>query len=107
MMPGFVEFNEKWSAQGIKTLAVCTKLQDKTETCWEKLEEKEMMGFINGADQYFKSRFRLKYNVTTTPKVFILDKDRQILMKNIGSDQLESVMIEILKRENREDLIPQ
>ena len=65
-----------------------------------------MLGFINGADQYHQSRFKFKYNVSSTPKVYILNKDREILMKNIGSDQLEKVMIEILKREKREILIP-
>lgn len=107
MMPGFVEFNKEWEASGIKTFAICTKHQDKTKNCWEKLEEKNMLGFINGADQYHRSRFKLKYNVSTTPKVFILNKEREILMKNIGSDQLQEVMIEILKKDKREELIPE
>lgn len=107
MMPKFVEFNKNWEGNGIKTFAICTKLQDKTKNCWEKIEEKNMLGFINGADTNHTSRFRFKYNVSTTPKVYILNKEREILMKNIGSDQLESIMVEILKREKREDLIPE
>jgi len=106
MMPKFVEFNKIWKEQGVKTFAICSKHMEKTKTCWENLEEKEMLGFINAADERHRSRFKLKYNVSTTPKVFILDKDRKILMKNIGSDQLQAVMLEILKREGREDLIP-
>ncbi len=107
MMPKFVEFNDRWAANGVKTFAICSKHQDKTKTCWENLEKKNMLGFINGADQYHKSRFKFKYNVSSTPKVYILNKDREILMKNIGSDQLDKVMIEILKREKREELIPE
>ena len=106
MMPKFVEFNERWSANGIKTFAICSKHRDKTKTCWENLEKKDMLGFINGADENHISRFKFKYNVSSTPKVYILNKEREILMKNIGSDQLEQVMIEILKREKREELIP-
>jgi len=106
MMPDFVAFNELWKPKGVKVFAICSKHQDKTKTCWEKLEEKDMLGFINAADEYHRSRFKLHYNVSTTPKVFILNKDREILLKNIGADQLDSVMREILKRENREDLLP-
>ena len=107
MMPKFVEFNNTWKEKGVKLFAICSKHMDKTKTCWEKLEEKDMLGFINAADEKHRSRFKLKYNVSTTPKVFVLDKDRKILMKNIGSDQLEDVMIQILKQEGREDLIPE
>ncbi len=106
MMPKFVEFNNKWKDSGVKLFAICSKHQDKTKTCWENLEKKDMLGFINAADQYHQSRFKLKYNVSTTPKVFILDKNREILLKNIGGDQLDEVMQEILKRQDREDLIP-
>lgn len=107
MMPKFVEFGDKWKDSGVKIFAICTKHQDKTKTCWDKLEEKNMLGFINAADEYHRSRFKLKYNVTTTPKVFILNKDREILLKNLGAEQLENAMLEILKTDKREDLIPQ
>ncbi len=105
-MPDYVKFNEKWKASGVKTFAICTKHQDKTKTCWEALEEKDMLGFINAADEYHRSRFKLKYNVTSTPKVYILNKDREILLKNLGAEQLEGAMLEILKQDKREELIP-
>ena len=105
-MPKFVEFNEKWKDTGVKLFAICSKHQDKTENCWKDLEKKNMLGFINAADQYHRSRFKLKYNVMTTPKVFVLDKNREILIKNIGGDQIDDIMQEILKRAGREDLIP-
>ena len=106
MMPSVVEFNEKWKDKGIKTFAICTKHQDKTKSCWESLEEKNMLGFINAADKLHRSRFKLKYNVSSTPKIFILNKDREILLKNLGAEHLEGAMLEILKNDNREDLIP-
>lgn len=103
-MPGFVEFNEKYAEKGIKTFTICTKLRDKTKDCWEMIEEKNMTGFINTADENHTSGFKVKFNVTTTPKVFILNKEREILMKNIGSDQLEPVFEELFKRAERERL---
>ena len=106
MMPDFVAFNNHWKSTGVKTFAICTKHQDKTKNCWEDLEKKDMLGFINGADKNHVSRFKLKYNVTKTPKIFILDKNREILMKNLGADQLDIVMRDIFKRNGQEELLP-
>jgi len=97
-MPSIVEFHEKYQDQGVKLLAICTKHRDKTPTCWEPLEEKKMLGFINAADTNHRSQFKVKYNVKTTPKIFILDPDRKILMKNIGGEQLDDVMQELMRR---------
>lgn len=104
-MPDFVAFNEKWGPKGIKTLAICSKLGEKEPGCWEILEEKNMLGFINATDKFHKSRFKIKYNVTKTPKVFILDKNREILIKDIGADQLDSVLDEIIKIQEQEDAL--
>jgi len=103
-MPEFVEFNEKFKDKGIKTFAICTKFKDKTKECWEMVKEKNMLGFYNGADEFHKSRFKIKYNVDTTPKVFVLDKNREILMKNIAASQLERVFEEISKIQEEERL---
>ncbi|MBT8190930.1 MAG: redoxin domain-containing protein [Bacteroidia bacterium] len=102
-MPDFIEFDKKWRDRGIRTFAICSKHQEKVKDCWEYVKEKDMLGFINAADEFHKSRFKLKYNVQSTPKVFILDKNREILMKNVGGDQLDRVMEELLKRENEKE----
>lgn len=96
-MPQYIDFDKRWRDKGVRTFAICSKHKDKVKSCWEYVHEKDMLGFINGADEFHKSRFKIKYNVQSTPKVFILDKDRKILMKNVGGDQLDRVMEEILK----------
>ena len=95
-MPDFIEFNEKYKDKGIKTFAICTKYREKVKDCWEYVKEKDMLGFINGADEFNQSNFKLLYNVDSTPKIFILDKDRKIIMKNIGASQLERVFEEVI-----------
>jgi len=99
-MPDYIEFEKAFRDRGVKVLAVCTKLRDKTGLCWEYTNEKDMDGFIKVADTNHKSRYKIRYNVQTTPKLFILDKDRKILMKNIGAKQLAEVMDEIITVEN-------
>ena len=101
-MPDFVAFNSKWKDKGVKTLAVCSKLGEKEKDCWEMLEEKDMLGFINVSDKMHKSKYKVHYNVSKTPKVFVLDANREILIKDIGGDQLESVMDEIIRIEKED-----
>lgn len=95
-MPDYIEFEKKFREQGVKLLAVCTKLKETEGQCWDYVKEKDMEGFIVVSDPDHKSRFKIKYNVQTTPKSFVLDKDRKILMKNLGGHQLEEVMNEII-----------
>ena len=103
-MPGFVEFAEKYKDKNIKVFAICTKYREKVEGCWDYVKEKDMLGFINGADEFNRSDFKLKYFVNTTPKVYILDKNREILMKNVGADQLDAVFESIFKQKEQERL---
>jgi len=103
-MPKYIEFNERWAPKGVKTLAICTKLQDKTKTCWDYIKEKKMEGLINAVDTYHDSRFKIKYNVVNTPKVYILDKNREILIKHIGVDQLDEVLDQIIEIHKNEQL---
>ncbi|MEZ4982502.1 MAG: hypothetical protein R2769_13150 [Saprospiraceae bacterium] len=42
------------------------------------------------------------YDVKSTPQVFILDKDKTIIMKRIGAEQMEEVMDQIILQEQRE-----
>jgi len=99
-MAAVVEFDEKFKSKGVSTVSICTKHMDKTASCWEFVKEKNMEGFAyNLADEYHRSRFQVKYNIRTTPQIFILDKDKKILIKRLASEKLEDVMLEILKME--------
>jgi peroxiredoxin len=102
-IPKVVEFNEQYKDKGVKVFAICTKHREKTKGCWEALKERNMLGFINAADENHKSRFKIKFNVKTTPKIFILNRDREILMKNIGSEQLSKVMDNILSTNKKKE----
>jgi len=95
--PKLVEFEKQFKDQGVKVLAVCTALRDKTPKCWDSIKEKDMLGFINVTDEKHKSRFKLKYNIKTTPTIFVIDPDREILIKGLGVEQLPEVMENILK----------
>ncbi len=96
-IPKLVSFYEKYKNQGVEVLAVCSKLTDKVPECWETTKERGMDIWINAADPYLRSRYKQVYDVRSTPMIYILDKDKKIVSKRIGSDQLEEV-IELLKQ---------
>ncbi len=95
-MPHVIEFEKEYRDKNVKLVAICTKYQDKVPGCWEAVKEKGMESFINAVDPYGKSRFKSWYDVRTTPKIFILDKDLKIILKGIGAEQLSDVMSEIM-----------
>ncbi len=82
-------YNEVWkkySNQDIKIVAVYTQ--------WEKdpwvhfINDHELFDWIHLYDPYNKSNFRNNYDIYSTPVIYILDKDKKILAKRIGSEQI-------------------
>ena len=96
-MPAMLELYDKFKTRGVEVFAVCTRVTDGVPKCWEFIEEKEMGRWINVVDPYLKSRYKQIYDVRTTPQIFILDKNKEILSKRIGSEQLEEVLESLIK----------
>ena len=104
-----VEFAKKFKDRGVKIYAVCTGLVISKEdsntpekvhnNCWKGLEEKGFTDdlFFNTYDPYLRSRYKQVYDVQTTPQVFILNRNHEILMKRIGAEQLGEVMEQVMK----------
>lgn len=105
-MPDMLSFHDKYLAQGVEVLGICTKVgeEDEIKKCWETVEEKEMGRWINVADQYLQSNYKKLYDITTTPRIFILDQDKKIVMKGIGAEQIDEVMDQIILEEQKEML---
>ena len=90
-MPDVVKFADKYKDKSVTVFAVCGKLGDVDE-CWKMVESKGMNNLLNVTDGEYRSRFKERYDVQTTPKIFILDKDKTIISKNIGPQQLDEVL---------------
>jgi len=99
IMPDVVEFYKKNKDKGVKMMAVCTKGGDKTPTCWPAVKEKGMEDFINTADEY--QRFNMKIRIKSTPKIFILDNKKEIIIKDIPGEELDRIFNEILSFEEK------
>lgn len=92
-MPDVIRFYDQYKDKGVKVMSVCTDMGEKASKCWPYTKQKGMEGrFINANDPGNKSRFYQKYDVRTTPKILILDKNKEILVNRIGASQLGEMM---------------
>ncbi|HLF62922.1 MAG TPA: redoxin domain-containing protein [Saprospiraceae bacterium] len=96
-MPDVIEFYKTYKPRGVEIFSVCTRLQDDVPKCWESIDEQDMGTWINVVDPYLRSRFKQIYDVRTTPQIYILDKDKKIIMKKIGAEQLPEVMDRLME----------
>ena len=100
--PQVVEFAEKWQPQGVRMVSVCTKFTKDVPKCWEFIDEKGFGDFLNLVDPYHQSKFQTIYDLKSTPRIFVLDKDKKIVSKGIGAEQLDEVMEFLIKRDKAE-----
>ena len=94
-MPDIISFYDEFESQGVTLITICTKGGKKTKDCQDAIPKKKMEKFINTFDEY--QRYRRKVHIRSTPKIFILDENKEILIKDIPSKELKNIMPEIMK----------
>jgi len=109
-MPEMVKFAKDYKDKGVAVFAICTSLATRDDAgnlslkevdkCWTTIAEKEMDVFFNAVDPYHRSRYKTLYDIKTTPQVYVLDKDKTILSKRIGAEQLPEVIDHIIQAKN-------
>ncbi len=91
-MPYMKSFWDKYKGTGLKIFAGCTKVGEKTADCWKYIEENGLSEWINTVDTDLSSRFVQKYMAEKTPKLFLLDAEKNIILKDFNADQLEEIL---------------
>ncbi len=84
-LPKLKTFYEKARNESVEVFAICTT-SDKDK--WSKYIEENKLTWINGWDPQRKSHFDYYYNVQSTPLIYILDKNKKIIAKKIGVEDL-------------------
>ena len=100
-MPDYNEFYEKYKAKGVEILAVCSVSPTEVAQCWEFVDKNGRMNWVNVTDPFNMSRYRTLYDVKTTPKVYVLDRNKVIRSKQMESDQVDEVLDALLEEEAR------
>ncbi len=84
-------YQEELKNMGVEVLAVSIVTDiDK----WKKFIKTNKLTWINAADPYLHDNFRAVYNINSTPKIFIVDKNKKIIAKRLDVDQL----VDFIKR---------
>jgi thiol-disulfide isomerase/thioredoxin len=101
-MPGLIEFYQEYKDKGVEIFAVCTRLYNELEKCWDFIDEKEMGIWLNVVDPYHRSKYKTVYNIKSTPQIYLLDEKKEILVKRIGVEQLPDILDQVMM-ENAEE----
>jgi len=82
---------------GAKVLSISTLFGEDGKVKWvDFVNEHGLYDWMNAWNPYSYD-FKLKYDVTTTPQIYILDENKQIVAKKIGSEQVEEIISALIK----------
>jgi len=95
--PMLKELFNKVQGTGIEIFAVCTQ-GNKEE--WKDYIVKHELSWINGWDPDRLTHYDFFYNVTATPLIYILDRDKNIIAKKIGVESIEGIIADHRRRNN-------
>ncbi len=85
-IPKLYEYYKTIRDKGIEVFAVYTQ-NDEVE--WKKFIDEHNLDWINVYDKYRFTNFRNLYDIYSTPVIYILDKNKKIIAKRIGVEQIE------------------
>lgn len=78
----------------VEIFAACTVTDiDK----WKKYVKTNELQWINVSDPYYQSNFRADYDLKTTPIIYVLNSDKEIIAKKIGAEQVEDFINQMIK----------
>src|SRR6056297_2522470 len=101
--PDVISFFREYKDKGVELVAICTKLNsDAEKECLASIEDKEGMEILTNAyDPFLRSRYKQKYDIRTTPRIYILDEDKKIIMKGIAGNKLVEVMNYLMQNKDK------
>lgn len=89
----------KYKDKGVNVWGICTKFDTKE---WREFIRKNNLNFLNISDNAtdtFLNNMRDVYDVFSTPVIYVLDKDKRIITKRIGVEQLDEYLEKKLEEE--------
>lgn len=99
--PELKKIYEKYSKDGLKIFTVCTAIGEDVQKNRKYLEDNNLTMFTNAAHPSNITKVMKLYDIKSSPQIFLLDKDKKILSKRIGADQLPEVLEHIINAESK------
>lgn len=97
--PKLKAFHDKFKPQGVEVMTIAT---EGTEEEWKKfIKEFKLENLVNGFGTVVSRQvtYRTDYDVFSTPTIYILDKNKKIIARRIGVEDLEPFLNMYKKRE--------
>ncbi len=92
--PKMVKIYHKYRPYDVEVFAIYTQ-HDRKE--WEEFIDKNEMDWINVYDKYNMSGFRQKYDIYSTPVIYLLDEEKKIIAKRLDIEQIDEMLKHLLK----------
>jgi thiol-disulfide isomerase/thioredoxin len=87
--PVVYDFYQKFKDElGVGVFAVGTQVLDKRDE-WIKYLNEKKLDWINVSDPEQKTAYKYFYDIYSTPVIYLLDKDKKIIAKRLGAEDLE------------------
>ena len=115
-MPKLQEVYKQFKSKGLEIVAVNNELENED---WAQFVEEKELDWINisdnpeinnsenarqliidGTTTLNSLNFRAMYNITSTPQIYLLDKNKEIIAKQLNSEQLEGMLENLLNNPN-------
>lgn len=95
-------YNDLGRKMGVSMFSVCT---DTSMTRWKtKIEEKGIRDWINvNGTRSALGNYQELYDVYSTPLIFILDRQKKIIAKKLGADNVPEFIKQFDERKNKEN----
>ncbi len=88
-VPVLEELYNKMKGKGVEVFAICTEVEmDK----WRNFIKEHKLQWINVADPNLHNNFRHEFDISSTPQIFLLDKDKIIKAKKIDVETLDKIL---------------
>lgn len=88
--PAMKQVAADWKEKGVEVYALCT---NPDEAKWKQfIQQYGLQGFHNVYDPRYESRYYTKYHVDITPEVYVLNKNHEIIAKDLHPNQLKPVL---------------
>ena len=89
--PKVKAYYDKVKTKGVQIFAVCTEVEMEK---WKNFIKEYKLDWINVADPKLQNNFRIEFDIKTTPQIFILDKDKKIIAKDVLVEEVEDYLRE-------------
>jgi thiol-disulfide isomerase/thioredoxin len=99
--PKLGDLYDKYKDKGMEVYAVNIEQKQKG---WKNFVDKhDLHDWINVQDPNHTTRFRIYYDIYSTPVVYVLDENKEIIAKWLGAEQIPDFIINYDRRKKKTD----